>query len=100
MNEAEAKSVIGKVWDERVQAVATRLQAECKGVVLVAIFDAPWMAGADPGVIGLAGGSNVDTFRVARDLRATADILEKHTADIHEGRAFVEERERKPAVRE
>jgi hypothetical protein len=70
------------VWGNRVHEAAEKLSRESgAGAVLIAIFDAPWMAGKkEPALLGLAGKPDVDRFRLARDIRLLADQLEKSAA--------------------
>jgi hypothetical protein len=66
----------------------------------VGIFDAPWMDGADPAAIGMAGKPEMDMFRLARDLRDLATVIEKQAGSLQHGEPFEMVGERTPPVRE
>ena len=84
------KSAFNELWEARVQEVATTLQqGSGAGAVLVAIFDGPWMDGNEPSINGIAGMEKADPFRIARDLRNIADILEKYAGNIADRKPFV-----------
>lgn len=86
------KEAFSKVWNARLHDAAASLQQSSgAAAVLVALFDGPWMTGKDPALMGMAGSEKADPFRLARDLRAMADILEKHAGKIDSRTPFVDE---------
>ena len=86
------KDAFNQVWEGRLRDAAGALQKSSgAGAVLVALFDGPWMSGKDPSLMGLAGSAKADPFRLARDLRTMADMLERRAGDIEARRPFVDE---------
>lgn len=97
MTDQEQKEKARELWESRIHSTATYIQRQTgAGAVMVAIFDAPWMAGAEPATIGLTGTPKTDMFRIARDLRDLATMIEAQAGNIDAGGSWTVESERTP----